>query len=314
MEASPVPPNPLARLREREGPACGRVRGLFSALKCLRYRSGTSPHPPSPAGWAPPSPASGRGAAFITAAILAGLWVQPAAAQITTNPQMFVSGGLTPPGSLPFTLQAGQQILAVDAATNIFLPLSGNCSSANPNGACGYLTNPSQYQITILEPLTFSDKIGLRLLVNGKYYTLYDGANAANPLLITYRGSDNPFAPSIQSSAAILAASPDTVPPSLPPTSTGTSSSTTGTSTTATTTPVAVCPTALPKCDANGDGVFDHGDIDFIRKALTQRVPPASADVNGDGVVDTKDLLDALRALSQMQRQQVMGVTAPTGQ
>jgi len=57
---APSSPLPLAgeggaRLREGEG--------IFPRLQRFWHRGGgASPHPPSPAGWAPPSPASGRGA------------------------------------------------------------------------------------------------------------------------------------------------------------------------------------------------------------------------------------------------------------
>jgi hypothetical protein len=54
--------------------------------------------------------------------------------------------------------------------------------------------------------------------------------------------------------------------------------------------------------DVSGDGVFNQGDIDLIRQALSGRNPASKADVNKDGLINTRDVIDATKALRQAQR------------
>lgn len=60
----------------------------------------------------------------------------------------------------------------------------------------------------------------------------------------------------------------------------------------------AVCPSSLPKCDANGDGVFDQQDTDFVKAQLTAKNPDPRADLNGDGTVNSADLVAGVRELN----------------
>jgi len=173
----------------------------------------------------------------------------------------------------------GQIVNAVHAKTGAVI---GSGKVADPTGA---------YSITMNQPASFNGtEMGLQIVINGTSYPLFENGKPAR-LPYSARGSLFPTIIAKNLTVSTSDGAHDAKP-----------TATKAPAPTAIAKPNSVCPAELPRCDVNGDGVFDERDIEFIKQALKQRPPDMRADVNGDGVVNTRDLIDAMRALTAWQR------------
>lgn len=241
--------------------------------------------------------------AAIAGALIAAVTPANAFAQATTPSNMLIYGTITSSGSSGPAIAAGYTVDLVSI-------------SANQIVATGTVQDSTGvYSISAsLAQATNGTLMTLELTANGSVYQLL---NSGTPTSFAYQGNF-PFPTSLGKNVtvgALISSPPSTATTTTTTTSTsttattGTTGATTTTGTASTTTGSAICPTTLPQCDANGDGVFNQADVDFVKHALGQHNPSVSADVNGDGVVNTRDLLDEMRALSTWQRDQILGTT-----
>ncbi len=240
----------------------------------------------------------------IAGALVAAVAPADAFAQTTVPSNMLIYGTVTSSGSSGPTIAAGYTVDLVNI-------------SANQIVATGTVQDSTGvYSISAsLAQATNGTLMTLELTANGSVYQLLD---SGTPTSFAYQGNF-PFPTSLGKNVTIgtLISSPPSSSTTTTTTTSTSTSATTGTATggttttgtASTTTGSAICPTTLPQCDANGDGVFNQADIDFVKHALGQHNPSVGADVNGDGVVNTRDLLDEMRALSTWQRDQILGTT-----
>lgn len=207
--------------------------------------------------------------------VIAGLSTTAWAETVSTPSNLQVLGTITSSGADAPTIVSGNSVYAI------------NKSSGATEGSGSVLDVTGTYLIDMSKESSFNGTtLTLRLSNGGKTYKLMEGTTETE---FVFSGGF-PFPAKVMKSVTVG----DVV-----------SGGSGGGGTGGGSTPVSGdgdCGGTDSSFDANGDGISNQADIDFIKSQLGAQNPTTAADINKDGRVTTADVIAAMRTTAGSMR------------